>query len=84
MRLSDEALSAILERYGRRQAVELILVCSHFNMVSRILESTRVEVEPENLLDEVEDAVVAFSRGFSEDGDVLPKPEARSLLHVLA
>jgi AhpD family alkylhydroperoxidase len=44
VRLSDEALSAILERYGRRQAVELILVCGHFNMVSRILESTRVEV----------------------------------------
>ena len=50
MRLSDEALSAILERYGRRQAVELILVCSHFNMVSRILESARVEVEGENVL----------------------------------
>ena len=50
VRLSDEALSAILERYGRRKAIELILVCSHFNMVSRILESTRVEVEPENFL----------------------------------
>jgi alkylhydroperoxidase family enzyme len=50
VRLSDEALSAILERYGRRQAIELILVCSHFNMVSRILESTRVEVEAENVL----------------------------------
>ncbi len=37
-------------RYGRRKALELILVCSHFNMVSRILESTRVEVEPENFL----------------------------------
>jgi AhpD family alkylhydroperoxidase len=50
VRLSDEALSAILERYGRRKAIELILVCSHFNMVSRILESTRVEVEAENVL----------------------------------
>ncbi len=50
VRLSDEALSAILERYGRRQAIELILVCSHFNMVSRILESTRVEVEGEDVL----------------------------------
>src|SRR5262249_634837 len=50
VRLSDEALSAILDRYGRRQAIELILVCSHFNMVSRILESTRVEVEAENVL----------------------------------
>jgi 4-carboxymuconolactone decarboxylase len=50
VRLSDEALSAILQRYGRRQAVELILVCSHFNMVSRILESARVEVEGEDVL----------------------------------
>jgi 4-carboxymuconolactone decarboxylase len=50
VRLSDEALSAILARYGRRKAIELILVCSHFNMVSRILESTRVDVEPENVL----------------------------------
>ena len=51
VRLSDEALRAILDRYGRRQAVELILCCSHFNMVSRILESTRVELEPENVLE---------------------------------
>jgi 4-carboxymuconolactone decarboxylase len=51
VRLSDEALRAILERFGRRQAVELILNCSHFNMVSRILESTRVEIEDENVLE---------------------------------
>ena len=51
VRLSDDALRAILDRYGRRQAVELILCCSHFNMVSRILESTRVELEPENRLE---------------------------------
>jgi len=54
VRLSDEALRAILDRYGRRQAVELILCCSHFNMVSRILESTRVELEPENRLEKWE------------------------------
>jgi len=51
VKLSDEALQAILDRFGRRQAVELILCCSHFNMVSRILESTRVELEPEDLLE---------------------------------
>lgn len=45
VRLSDEALQAILHRYGRRQATELILCCSYFNMVSRFLESTRVELE---------------------------------------
>jgi len=54
VRLSDDALRAVLDRYGRRQAVELILCCSHFNMVSRILESTRVELEPENRLEKWE------------------------------
>lgn len=45
VRLSDEALARILERYGVRGATELILCCSYFNMVSRFLESTRVELE---------------------------------------
>jgi len=54
VRLSDDALRAVLDRYGRRPAVELILCCSHFNMVSRILESTRVELEPENRLEKWE------------------------------
>jgi 4-carboxymuconolactone decarboxylase len=45
IRLSDEALEAILARYGVRQATELILCCSYFNMLSRFLESTRVELE---------------------------------------
>ncbi|MBI4767104.1 MAG: carboxymuconolactone decarboxylase family protein [Deltaproteobacteria bacterium] len=45
VRLSDEALAQILERYGVRGATELILCCSYFNMVSRFLESTRVELE---------------------------------------
>jgi alkylhydroperoxidase family enzyme len=45
VRLSDEALDAILSRYGERQATELILCCSYFNMLSRFLESTRVELE---------------------------------------
>ena len=45
IRLSDEALAAILGRYGVRQATELILCCSYFNMLSRFLESTRVELE---------------------------------------
>ncbi len=45
IRLSDEALKAIVTRYGVRQATELILCCSYFNMLSRFLESTRVELE---------------------------------------
>ncbi len=45
VRLSDEALAAILDRYGVHQATELILCVSYFNMISRFLESTRVELE---------------------------------------
>jgi len=45
IRLSDEALEAIITRYGVRQATELILCCSYFNMLSRFLESTRVALE---------------------------------------
>ncbi len=47
IRLSDEALSQILDRYGVRQATELIFCCSYFNMLSRFLESARVELERE-------------------------------------
>lgn len=47
VRLSDDALSRILDRYGARGATELILCCSYFNMISRFLESTRVELETE-------------------------------------
>ena len=50
VRLSDEALEQIIERYGARQAAELILLVGYYNMVSRFLESTRVEVEDEPLL----------------------------------
>jgi AhpD family alkylhydroperoxidase len=50
VRLSDEALEQIVERYGPREASELILLVSYYNMVSRFLESTRVEVEDEPLL----------------------------------
>lgn len=45
VRLSDDALSQILERYGTRGATELILCVSYFNFLSRFLESTRVDLE---------------------------------------
>ncbi|MGO8906372.1 MAG: hypothetical protein ACLQMH_12205 [Solirubrobacteraceae bacterium] len=47
VRLSDEALEQIVDRYGPREAAELILLVSYYNMVSRFLESTRVEIEDE-------------------------------------
>jgi 4-carboxymuconolactone decarboxylase len=51
VRLSDDALERIVDRYGPREASELILLVSYYNMVSRFLESTRVEVEGEPLLE---------------------------------
>ena len=45
VRLSDEALEQILNRYGTRGATELILCISYFNFVSRFLESTGVDLE---------------------------------------
>jgi 4-carboxymuconolactone decarboxylase len=47
VRLSDEALERIIGRYGPREAAELILLVSYYNMVSRFLESTRVQIEDE-------------------------------------
>lgn len=51
VKLSDDALAQLLERYGNQGASELILCVSYFNMVSRILESTRVPLEEENVLE---------------------------------
>ena len=45
VRLSDDALAKVLERYGAQGATELILCVSYFNFLSRFLESTRVELE---------------------------------------
>ena len=45
VRLSDDALAQILQRYATRGATELILCVSYFNFLSRFLESTRVELE---------------------------------------
>ncbi|MGA2929620.1 MAG: carboxymuconolactone decarboxylase family protein [Solirubrobacteraceae bacterium] len=50
VRLSDDSLEQIIDRYGPREAAELILLVSYYNMVSRFLESTRVELENEPLL----------------------------------
>jgi AhpD family alkylhydroperoxidase len=47
VRLSDDALEQITDRYGPREAAEVILLVSYYNMVSRFLESTRVELEDE-------------------------------------
>jgi AhpD family alkylhydroperoxidase len=52
VRLSDEGLGLIQDRYGPREAAELILLVGYYNMVSRFLESTRVEVEDESLLED--------------------------------
>ena len=45
VRLSDETLGRAVEMFGQRQATELVLACSYFNMVARFLESTRVPLD---------------------------------------
>jgi 4-carboxymuconolactone decarboxylase len=50
VRISDDALAALVARWGEAGAAELILCISYYNMVSRFLESARVEIEPEQLL----------------------------------
>jgi 4-carboxymuconolactone decarboxylase len=50
VRLSDDALAQLVERYGPREAADVILLASYYNMVSRFLESTRVEIEDQPLL----------------------------------
>jgi hypothetical protein len=52
VRLSDGALEAIIDRYGERQATELVFCCSYFNMLSRFLESTRVPLEETPVLEQ--------------------------------
>jgi 4-carboxymuconolactone decarboxylase len=63
VRLSDEALEQIIDRYGPREATELIMLVSYYNMVSRFLESTRVEVEDEPLLEGETPEALARRRG---------------------
>jgi 4-carboxymuconolactone decarboxylase len=50
VRISEEALALLVERWGEPGAAELILCVSYYNMVSRFLESTGVEIEPQQLL----------------------------------
>ena len=45
VRVSDETLAGVVARFGTRQATELILACSYFNMIARFLESTRVPLD---------------------------------------
>lgn len=66
VRLSDEALAAILDRYGTRQATELILCCAYFNMLSRFLESARVELEETDVLGSTNTAASVLATGKHE------------------
>jgi len=50
VRLSDEALALVRERWGDAGAAELILTVGYYNMVSRFLESARVPLETTELL----------------------------------
>lgn len=45
IRLSSDTLAELMATFGQRQTTELILCCAYFNMLSRFLESTRVELD---------------------------------------
>jgi 4-carboxymuconolactone decarboxylase len=63
VRLSDEALQMIIDRYDNQGATELILCVSYFNMVSRFLESTRVSLEEGGILESDTGALTEKFRG---------------------
>ncbi|HUN78455.1 MAG TPA: hypothetical protein VMU32_06010 [Solirubrobacteraceae bacterium] len=46
----DAPRRELVVRYGPREAADVILLASYYNMVSRFLESTRVEIEDQPLL----------------------------------
>ncbi len=62
VRLSDETLAEIRERWGDAGAAELILTVAYYNMVSRFLESTRVPLETDELLSEKTPEEIARAR----------------------
>jgi len=51
VRLSDEALELVVERWGASGAAHLILCVGFYNMVSRFLESARVPLEDDAVLE---------------------------------
>jgi len=69
VRLGDEALQLIIDRYGNRGATELIVCVSYFNMVSRFLESTRVSLEEGGILESDTGALTEKFRGSGHASD---------------
>lgn len=45
VRASDEVVAELLERFGRRVAMEVVVCAAYYNAVARILETTGVELE---------------------------------------
>lgn len=45
--LSDETAAALIEQYGNARFTDIVVVCSFYNMVVRVLGGLRVDVEPE-------------------------------------
>lgn len=49
IRLSDEALEQLLALYGSQRATAAIVMVGWFNLLSRFLQSTRVELESDDV-----------------------------------
>jgi AhpD family alkylhydroperoxidase len=69
VRLSDEALAQIRERWGDQGAAELILTVSYYCMVSRFLESVRVPLETaDHLSGATPGGIVRDARDAADEG----------------
>lgn len=45
VRASEELTAQVLERFGRRQATELVVACATYSAIARIIETCGVELE---------------------------------------
>ncbi len=61
VRLTDDTLAEVRERWGDGGAAELILTIGYYNMVSRFLESMRVPLETDELLADTTPGEIARS-----------------------
>ena len=45
VRADEQLTSEVLERFGRRQATELVVACAYYSAIARIIETCGVELE---------------------------------------
>jgi len=45
VRADEDVTAKILERFGRRQATELVIACAYYSAVARVIETCGVQFE---------------------------------------